>query len=348
MNDILSVQKKIVPELVELLEKRYSILKCIYYNQPVGRRMLSDLLKIGERTVRTEVSLLKGQGLITVNSQGMSVTGEGEMLLENLKDFIHELKGLDDIENRLKGELGLKYVIVTPGNVDEDYIFIKDLGKAAADFLRQNLRDDLVIAVTGGSTVAELANAMDSVNRYNNITVVPARGGFGRDVEKQANTIAANLAKKLHGNYKLLHIPDNIGKPALDSMLNEPDIKNVIDIIKKSDVLIYGIGRADEMVRRRNLSEEEMKDILDKGAVAEAFGYYFDKEGNTVYVTTSICLSIRDIERIPCVIAMAGGSRKAEAILATCKTGHLDVLITDEGAAHRMIELLEIKHRDGV
>ncbi|SHF58031.1 central glycolytic genes regulator [Caldanaerobius fijiensis DSM 17918] len=348
MNDIITIQKKIVPELVELLGKRYSILKCIYYNQPVGRRMLSDLLKIGERTIRTEVYLLKEQGLIDVNPQGMSVTAEGESLLEGLKDFIHELKGLNEIENVLKRQLNLKDVVVTPGNIDEDYIFIKDLGKAAAEFLKKNLRDDLIIAITGGSTVAELANAIESTARYNNITVVPARGGFGRDVEKQANTIAANLAKKLHGNYKLLHIPDNIGKSALDSMLNEPDIKNVIDIIKKADILIYGIGRADEMVKRRNLSDEEISQILNKGAVAEAFGYYFDRNGDIVYVTTSVCLTIQDIEHIPCVMAMAGGSRKAEAILATCKAGHLDVLITDEGAANKMMELLEVKHLNGV
>ena len=53
LEDILKLQQKIVPELVELLEKRYNILRTIYYNQPIGRRILANNLGIGERIVRT-------------------------------------------------------------------------------------------------------------------------------------------------------------------------------------------------------------------------------------------------------------------------------------------------------
>ena len=63
MQEILTLQKKIVPELVEVLEKRYNILRTIYYNQPIGRRGLANQLNLGERIVRTEISSLKCQGL---------------------------------------------------------------------------------------------------------------------------------------------------------------------------------------------------------------------------------------------------------------------------------------------
>lgn len=56
LHEILELQKKIVPELVETLEKRYNVLRTIYYNQPIGRRVLANELKIGERVVRNEVS----------------------------------------------------------------------------------------------------------------------------------------------------------------------------------------------------------------------------------------------------------------------------------------------------
>lgn len=45
--------------MIDLLKKRYEILKTIYYNQPVGRRALSQELNLGERIVRTEVEFLK-------------------------------------------------------------------------------------------------------------------------------------------------------------------------------------------------------------------------------------------------------------------------------------------------
>ena len=72
MQEILKLQKKIIPELVELLEKRYNILSTIYYNQPIGRRILANKLNLGERVVRTEINFFKEQGLIEIHTPGMT------------------------------------------------------------------------------------------------------------------------------------------------------------------------------------------------------------------------------------------------------------------------------------
>ena len=120
MQEILRLQKKIVPELVEVLEKRYNVLRTIYYNQPIGRRILANQLNLGERIVRTEINFLKSQGLIEINTPGMTVTSSGEEIVNNLKDFIHEIKGLSDIENQIKSLLHLRKVIIVPGDVDEN------------------------------------------------------------------------------------------------------------------------------------------------------------------------------------------------------------------------------------
>ena len=98
VQEILAVQKKIVPELVDVLEKRYNILRTIYFNQPIGRRVLASELSLGERIVRTEINFLKEQNLIEINTPGMSVTEEGIRVVEQLKDFMHEIKGLNDVE----------------------------------------------------------------------------------------------------------------------------------------------------------------------------------------------------------------------------------------------------------
>lgn len=338
MNDIISLQQKIVPELIELLQKRYTIMRNIYFNQPIGRRALSYQLNLGERVIRTEVSFLKSQGLININPLGMTVTKEGEDLIDELKEFIHELKGLNNMEKTLAKCLKLKKVIVIPGDVDSDPLIRKDMGKSAANYLKSIIKHDSIIALTGGSTVMEVANEMPQSYTTSEIMVVPARGGLGRDVEKQANTIASVLAKKLGGSYKMLHVPDNIGKEAIKTLLHEPDIKDVVDILKKADVVLFGIGRADVMADRRNLPQA-IKDYLKKvGATSEALGYYLNKNGETVYETPSIFLTKDDLKRIKNLIAVSGGKSKAEAILSTCNSGTVDVLITDEGAAFEMLK----------
>ena len=40
MKNLIEVQKKIIPQAIDLMEKRYAILRQINISQPIGRRML--------------------------------------------------------------------------------------------------------------------------------------------------------------------------------------------------------------------------------------------------------------------------------------------------------------------
>ncbi|MDP4090609.1 MAG: sugar-binding domain-containing protein [Bacillota bacterium] len=341
MEEILKLQQKIVPELIELLEKRYNILRTIYYNQPVGRRILANNLDLGERIVRTEINFLKSVNLIEVSTPGMTVTPEGEKIIDKLKNFIHEIKGLSDLEVLIKEKLNVKNVIIVPGDMEEDRTVMKELGRAAANYIKSIIKDDDILALTGGSTIKEVIDNMPRVNNVHNILVVPARGGMGKQVEIQANTLAANLANKVGGSYKMLHIPDNISDRALDTMLDEMDIKEIIESIKKTNVLIYGIGRADEMARRRGVTSQRIEELISMGTVGEAFGCYFNREGKVVYSTPTVGINSNDIRKINYPVAVAGGKNKAEAIVATEKGNERGVLITDESAAREIIRIIE-------
>nr|PZN09195.1 MAG: Cro/Cl family transcriptional regulator [Caldicoprobacter oshimai] len=334
--------KKIVPELIEVYEKRYTILRSIYNFQPIGRRTLASRLGLGERVVRNETEFLKNAGFLDIGPSGMRVTPEGELLLEGLKDFTHELKGLNELEHRLQEIFDLERAIVVPGDVDEDPLVLKDIGKAAARFLESIITRGNIIAVTGGSTVGAVANALSPINDNTDIVVLPARGGMGRNVEHQSNVIASIFAKKLGGQYRLLHIPDQLRAESMEPLLNEPDIKSVIDNLKNADILIYGIGRAQDMMQRRNFTPQQQRDLERRGAVAEAFGYFFNAKGEIVYACNSIWLKMDNLKRIPKVIAVAGGRQKAQAIMAVFKHWRKGILVTDEGAAREIIRLAEL------
>lgn len=341
MEQLLKLQQKIVPELIELLEKRYNILRTIYYNQPIGRRVLANNLGIGERIVRTEINFLKNQNFIEINTPGMSITKNGEEIIDKLKDFIHEIKGLSDIENAIKESLKLKDVVIVPGDVYEDKTVMNELGRTAASYLKNTIKSDSIIGVTGGFTIKEVIDNMPKMTHVRNVMVVPARGGLGRNVEIQANTLAAKLADKVEGSYKLLHVPENLSDKAMNTIIEEEDIKNILNIIHNANMLVYGIGRADQMARRRGLSNEEIQKIEEVGAVGEAFGYYFNKQGDIVYSTSSIGARIDDISNIETRIAVSGGKNKAEAIISTEINNNNSVLITDEGAAREILSIIK-------
>lgn len=341
MQEILSLQKKIVPELVEVLDKRYSILRTIYYNQPIGRRVLANQLDLSERIVRSEINFLKSQNLIDINTPGMTVTEEGQEVVDKLKDFIHEIKGLSDIEKNIKSFLGLKDVVIVPGDVKKNKSILKDIGKATANYLKSIIRDNNIIALTGGDTIKEFVEAVPKMSNLSNVLVVPARGGMGRKVEIQANTLAASLAKKLNGSYKLLHIPENLSLSLLDTLLKEKEIKEVIDNIHKADILIYGIGEALVMAEKRDVSKEEYDKLKELGAVGEAFGCYFNKDSKVVSENTSIGININEARKINTHIAVAAGENKVDAIIATMMNNHNAVLVTDEAAGRKIVEYIK-------
>ena len=345
LQDILRLQMQIVPELVQLLEKRYNVLRTIYYKQPIGRRILASDLNMGERIVRTEINFLKEQGLIEINIPGMTVTKQGEEIVNKLESFIHEIKGLSELEDKVCSVLHLKKVIIVPGDADENPTILKDIGKACANYVKEIIKDSDIIALTGGSSIKEVVEAFPKTNNVSDILVVPARGGMGRKVETQANTLAATFAKKLNGSYKMLHIPENLSLEVLDTLLKEKEIKEVVNFIHKADILIYGIGNAIEMAEKREASQEELDRLHKLGAVGEAFGCYFNKDSEVVSQTTAVGIGINDAKNISMNIAVAGGKNKVESVISTMRNNINGILVTDEALGKGIISQLGIKEQ---
>ncbi|GFN36293.1 sugar-binding transcriptional regulator [Tepidimicrobium xylanilyticum] len=339
--DLIRLLKGIAPEISDILEIRYNILRHVYYNQPIGRRGLSQILNIGERAIRTEVNILKELGLLNIESMGMYVTEDGIKTLESLKAVMRELRGITNLEVKLKQLLALDNVIIVPGDSDLDPLVLKDMGKSASLCLRRLIADNSIIGITGGTTMAQVAEEMPEGKVAENVLVIPARGGLGKDVETQSNSIAAKLAKKLQANYRLLHTPDNLDEMTFQAILKVTDIKEVIELINQMNILIFGIGRSDVMARRRQLPETLISEIIEKGAVGEAFGHYFDIEGNDIYESLTVGISLDNFYKIQRVIGVAGGKNKAEAIIAVTSLRKDITLVTDEGAARKVIQLVK-------
>lgn len=341
--DALSTIRKIVPEIAELLERRHTVLQNVYFMQPVGRRALAARLKWPERMVRKEIEFLKDAGLLVSTAGGMEVGEHGEEVLFSLKEIIRNLHGLSDMEKALAARLGLKHVLIVPGDSDEDEAVKKEIARATARFLAETLRDGDVLAVTGGTTLAEVARSFPFSGQERDLTVVPARGGLGEEVELQANTVAASLAQRLGGRHRLLHVPDDLGEEARSTIASEPKIRELIELIRSARVLLHGVGPADDMARRRAMPEEDMQMLKERKAVGEAFGYYFDREGRIVYTTSSVGMRFEDLKDVELVVVVGGGHSKAEAALAVLSSQLQDVYITDEGAAKGMLRRLGVQ-----
>lgn len=339
MKNLLKIQQKLIPEVVEIMTKRYLVLREISLNSPIGRRALATNLQNSERVVRTETELLKQQGLIDVDLKGMTITEEGRELLRDLKDVMSDAMGLNELQEEVRQHLGIKKVVLIPGSYDNNHSLLKDISKQAAKYFLNIIKEDDIVSIAGGSTMLEFAKSIKSDKKYNSVTVVPARGSVGLDVETQSNNVVAEVSKNIHANYKLLNVPDQLCEESIKTLTQEPEIKNTLELIKNSNVLVFSIGRADEMVKRRKLSDEKAKDIMNKKAVGEAFGHYFNKKGEIVYKLNTVGIDMESFKNKRETIAVFAGRKKAEAFIPISKINKNIVLITDEESAKEILKL---------
>lgn len=339
MQSLIDIQKRLLPDLLQVLQKRYSILRYIGFMQPVGRRSLAVSLGYTERVLRGEVDFLREQNLIYTNNVGMSLTPEGKNLLEDLEGFMRELKGIDVMELELKHKLGIKKVVIVPGDSDESPMVKGELGKASANCMKKLLSGKNIIAVTGGSTMAAIAERLSPELTQKELLFVPARGGVGEDVQNQANTICSIMSRNTQSKHRVFYVPDQVSTDIYESLIREPDIHEVLKLIKSASMVLHGIGDAITMAERRKTNPEILSMLESSKAVGEAFGYYFNEQGEIVHKVLTIGLQLEDLVGIPNVIAVAGGNSKAKAIKAYLKQAPAStILITDEGAARKLLK----------
>jgi central glycolytic genes regulator len=339
MHSFIDIQRKLLPDLLNVMQKRYSILRNIGFMQPVGRRSLSVSLGLTERILRSEVDFLREQNLITANNIGMCLTSEGKNLLEDLEGLMREIKGIDVMELELKHRLGIQRVVIVPGDSEQSPMVKSELGKASALCMKKLLGGKNTVAVTGGSTMAAVAERLTPELDNKEIIFVPARGGIGEVVQNQANTICSNMAANMNAKHRVLYVPDQVSIDSYESLIKEPAIREVLGLIQSASMVLHGVGDAITMAERRKTSPNDMKKIEEGKAVGEAFGYYFNEEGEIVNKVLTIGLQLDDLARIPNVIAVAGGASKAKPIRAYLKKAPSStILITDEGAAKMLLK----------
>lgn len=341
MLDELKMIEAVVPDVLDIMQERFHILRNIYWMQPIGRKSLSDSMGLTERVLRTETDFLKNLQLIRTSKSGMTLTEKGLSVYQGLEKVMNQLLGMHQIEKEIAQYFDIQRCIVIAGDSDTQEKVILEFGRVLTDSLDILLPEkDNIIAVMGGTTMAKAAEYMEPLEteqRHN--LFVPARGGIGEAITVQANSVSAVMAAKTGGNHRALYVPEQLSSETYKSLLQEPTIQEVLGLINQANCVVHSIGRALHMAARRKMSDEEIVMLRQKHAVAESFGYFFDEEGNIVYKIPRIGLQLKDLQHIPNVLAIAGGKSKAKAIKAYMKNAPQQTwLITDEAAANEILK----------
>ena len=179
--DTLSIFQKIAPDIMGTIKERYLLLRHISDAEPVGRRTLAGLSGLSERVVRSHVDVLRRSGLVRFTTMGISMEPEGKALMPDLLECFLRLNNLDDMQRQIRQALGLKNVYIVPGDSDTDKTACEELGRKGALLLNDLLGSVSIVAISGGSTMAEIARMLPESNA--GATILPARGSMGNHVD---------------------------------------------------------------------------------------------------------------------------------------------------------------------
>ncbi|MBF0714793.1 sugar-binding transcriptional regulator [Gemelliphila palaticanis] len=339
---MLRMQSRLIPDIVDKFNKRYELLLSIQIHQPIGRKSLIDIMSMTERQLRTECEILTKLGLINKNTTGMTITEDGQKFLADFKNYIV----VDNFKletEKIKNYFGLKKVLVVKGDFTKSDVTKKNMVNLLFDNINDILSKGSVIGVSGGSTMQYVASNVDKTFGYGkDIIISPIRGALTiSNTGYQSNDIATQLAVNSNHKYQLLHAPDNIESSTLDELIKEPIVKQSLDIIAKTSVIIHSVGDAFEMAQRRKLPVDVISLLKENFAVSEAFGSYFDADGNVIYSTKTIGMSSSDVKNVANIFTIAGGCDKSEAIYSYLNSKPSNTtLIIDESICKKILNKL--------
>ena len=189
-----------------------------------------------------------------------------------------------DLESRLKAIFGITEAVVIPRIADALNAMVETLGRAGADCLLRYVRDGDVIAISGGTAVYAVAQALEPARSYD-VAVVPILGGVQGWAYTDVNYLATQIAQRLGGRAYQFHAPAFVDTPEQrDMLLSLGPVKEVADIARQADVALVGVGTLDSETSRyvkfTALSAEDMQRISEVwGGVGEMGACVFDMEG---------------------------------------------------------------------
>lgn len=335
--DIYEMLPIVAADYAQALSQRCKLLNYINLNAPVGRRKLCEELGLPERRVRSHMDYLLQKKLIVLDSRGAMLTDLAREILPGYLAFLSNLNNFFKKEEILKHKLGVNKVIIVQGDCDNDPGALSNIATAAAQYFLNNLSSDDVVALTGGSTMSAFAQAMSPCS-HKGVTLLPLRGSLGRSHSMQANSIVASVGRKFGANYLSLNIPATLDYELASKLLSHPEVR---DIMKYYDILttiVFSISNAETMAHYRRLNQSQQDYLKVQGAVVEALGYYYDKDGKTIMRSTGIGIGDAQFKRIPLKILLAGGKLKADALDAFVKRFKDVTLVLDEAIADALID----------
>jgi DNA-binding transcriptional regulator LsrR (DeoR family) len=251
------------------------------------------------------------------------------------------------LEDALEEAYGLREAVVVESMDTTDDGVIYDLGVAAGAYLEMTLTGGDVVGMSSWSaTLLAAVDAMRPLSRTGAQRVVQLMGGVGNpSAEAHAARLTQRFAELTGAQPTFLLAPGIASSAqAHDVLLKEPVVRDAMSAINDVTLALVGIGSLEPSTLLQssgNIFPDKERRLLGKrGAVGDICLRLIDAEGRAVPSDVDkrvIGVTLDQLARSDRSVGVAGGPRKYEAIRAALLGHWVNVLITDQVTAERLI-----------
>ena len=259
-----------------------------------------------------------------------------------------------ELERKLEEKYGLTEALIAVPAYDQSVE--QEISYQAVDYILRVLKKNMILGMTWGRAMHGFVEQLAKDERlrslsFQNVKVVPFLGTPGVtqvdswDATTYSNTLATKVGNLLHcASYNLsapMYVDGSKEKEMIEGI---EEISKVLQMAENADIALIGIGymQKDSSILKAGIrTEEEYKELIQKGAVGEIVGRIYDKEGQVVdedLRRKMIGISTQQIKKIPVRVGISYGKDKVEAIKGAIKGEMINVLVTDATTAEKLME----------
>lgn len=268
-----------------------------------------------------------------------------------------------ELEEHLEKRWRLREAIV----VDYDFHANKDpikiydaLAYGLAGYLARTVRPGHKIAVNWGRAILSLTYHLSSFREFPfprraDIELIQSFGAItsrGPEALPYENTLT--LGHELGANVILFNAPGVADTPfACQAFSQDPGVMRVIEQCRRSDMMIFGIGGLNLESRSVFVPRKSIQDRIDElgaqGAVGEVNMRFFNRNGEQIESELDqrvVGLRLDEMREIPLRVAACGGPGKTQALLGALRGRMINVLVTDQETARRLLTDIDDRSAD--
>jgi len=297
-----------------------------YYLDDASKKQIGEELGVSRFKVARLLEQAREQGVVTITIQDAG---------------LH----LPGISSQVAAHLGLNLVMVIESTGDDSEVR-RQVGEAAAELLSATVESGEVLGLAWGRTLTAMSASMPPLPPMD---VVQLTGAIGTDLADSPVEVVRQVALRSGGTARPIFAPLVVDSPATAQALRrQPDVAAALDLFDSLTTAVVSVGSWDppESQLLRTVGEAEQADLLGRGVVAEVASILVSDAGEPVapdFQARCLTISPEQMRRIPRVLAVAGGARKARALAAVVRAGLVTELVCDRALAEAVLTLPAIE-----